>query len=76
MGDADGPGGVGEIVDEGFLGGGGERVYLVEGGGGERCDEDGAAGTDDKVFKPGANGELVDLFGGIEGGSEGGEYGE
>ena len=73
MGDANGPAGVGEIVDEGFLDRVGERVYLVEGGGGERCDEDGAAGADGEVFKPGADGELVDLFSGIEGCGEGRE---
>ena len=76
MGDADSPGGVGEIVDEGFLDGVCERVYLVEGGGGKGCDEDGAAGADGKIFKPGANRELVDLFSGVEGGAECGEQGE
>ena len=73
MGDADGPGSVGKIVDEGFLGRVGERVYLVEGGGGEGCDEDGAAGTDGEIFKPGAHRELVDLFSGVEGDGECGE---
>ena len=76
LGDAGGPGGVGEIVDEGFLDRVGERVYLVEGGGGEGCDEDGAAGADGEIFKPGANGELVDLFSRVEGCGEGGEQGE
>ena len=70
MGDANGPAGVGKIVDEGFLGRVGERVYLVEGGGGEGGDEDGAAGADGEIFKPGANRELVDLFSGVEGGGE------
>ena len=81
MGDANGPAGVGKIVDEGFLGRVGERVYLVEGGGGEGGDEDGAAGAavmaqqgsgllDGEIFKPGANRELLDLFRGVEGGGE------
>ena len=73
MGDADGPGCVGEIVDEGFLDGVGEGVYLVDGRGGEGCDEDGATGADGEILKPGSNGELIDLFSGIEGGGEGGE---
>ena len=73
MGDANGPAGIGEIVDEGFLGRVGERVYLVEGGGGEGCDEDGAARADGEIFKPGANRKLVDLFSGVEGGGECGE---
>ena len=73
MGDAEGPGCVGEVVDEGFLDGVGERVYLVYGGGGEGCDEDGAARADGEILKPGANWELIDLFGGIEGGGVGGE---
>ena len=73
MGNADGPGGVGEIVDEGFLDWVGEWVYLINGGGGEGCDEDGAARADGEILKPGANGELIYLFSGVEGGDEGGE---
>ena len=60
-------------MDEGFLDGVGERVYLVYGGGGERCDEDGAAGADGEILKPGSNWELINLFSGIEGGGEGAE---
>ena len=71
MRDAEGPGRVGEVVDEGFLDWVGEWVYLVDGRGGEGCDEDGATGADGKILKPGANRELVDLFSGIEGGGEG-----
>ena len=73
MGDADGPGCVGEVVNEGFLGGVGERVYLVDGGGGEGCDEDGAARANGEILKPGSNWELIDLFSGIEGDGVGGE---
>ena len=59
MGNADGPGGIGEIVDEGFLDWVGEWFYLVNGGGGEGCDEDGAARSDSEILKPGANRELI-----------------
>ena len=76
MGDAEGPGGVCEIVDEGFLGWVGEWVYLVDGGGGEGCDEDGATRADREILKPGANWKLIDLFSRIEGGGEWEEQGE
>ena len=76
MGDAKGPGSVREIVNEGLLDRIGERINLVNGRGGEGCEENGAAGANGKIFKPGANRELVDLFSGIEGGGEGEEEGE
>lgn len=60
-------------MNKGFLDRVGERVYLVDGRGGEGCDEDGAAGADGEILKPGAYWELVDLFSGIEGGGEGGK---